>query len=651
MRNNWSFKQKLLIAFVVLGLIPLFVVLCTNVWLFNKMELKSHLLLNEKSAGILTNDVNGLLKNKIELLRATADLNAIKKMNKAEQISALRSLVNEMEDVSNAYVTDLNGQQIARDSGPYSNIADRDYFRDVLRSKNVSVSEVLTSKATKKQIIVLSCPIREQDKLIGVLSMVINADIFGNKVKELALNNAGMTAYVVNNNGDIIAHSALNSLDKLDGYDSFEPVSLALNGRQGSLVYNGKLAGYAPVDGVNWAVVVESSPKEAFVTTKKQIVFSIIAFIITAVIILALISVLTKWLTSSLRVLADNAKLIGEGDLSNLLEVKVHDEIGEVAESFNNMILRLRELAESISNDAERVRDFSHQLSDNSEQCSIAVEEVSERLNSLSDQSNKQTEGTKQTSLIVNQAIEAIADLEGNINSSAAQANKMAGLSSQGGEVIHQAVMQMQSIADKMNYMFQVVTALGEQSKEISIIVDTISSIAEQTNLLALNAAIEAARAGEQGRGFAVVAEEIRKLAEQTQISSSKIIDLVEKIQDNTEDAVNSMNQGKEEVKNGVTAVNKAGEAFDCISQEVDISLGCGKEMVNSVSEVKNEMENISEYLVDFSTLIDANSRNLIDVAAMMEEQTAAIEEVSDATNDLAGLASDLEKKIEIFKY
>lgn len=651
MRNNWSFKQKLLIAFVVLGLIPLFVVLCTNVWLFNKMEMKSHLLLNEKSAGILTNDVNGLLKNKIELLKATADLNAIKKMNKAEQISALRSLVNEMADVSNAYVTDLNGQQIARDSGPYSNIADRDYFRDVLRSKNVSVSDVLTSKATKKQIIVLSCPIREQDKLIGVLSMVINADIFGNKVKELAVNNAGMTAYVVNNKGEIIAHSAINSLDKMNGYDSTEPVRLALDGRQGSLIYNKKLVGYSPVDGVNWAAVVESSPEEAFVTTKKQIVFSVIAFIITAVIILALISILTKWLTSSLRVLADNAKLIGEGDLSNLLEVKVHDEIGEVAETFNNMILRLRELAETISNDAERVRDSSHQLSDNSEQCSIAVEEVSERLNSLSDQSNKQTEGTKKTSLIVNQAIEAIADLEGNIHSSAAQANKMAGLSSQGGEVIHQAVMQMQSIADKMNYMFQVVTALGEQSKEISMIVDTISSIAEQTNLLALNAAIEAARAGEQGRGFAVVADEIRKLAEQTQISSSKIIDLVEKIQDNTEDAVSSMNQGKEEVKNGVTAVNKAGEAFDCISQEVDISLGCGKEMVNSVSEVKREMEDISEYLVEFSTLIDANSRNLIDVAAMMEEQTAAIEEVSDATSDLAGLASDLEQKIEIFKY
>ncbi|MGM9571930.1 MAG: cache domain-containing protein, partial [bacterium] len=295
MNSNLSLKQKLLISFIVLSLIPLFVVLCINVCLFNKMELKSHLLLNEKSAGILTNDVNGLLKNKVELLKTTASLNAIKRMDKAEQISALKSLVNGMEDVANAYVTDLKGQQIARDSGSYTNIAERDYFKRVISNREVSVSDVLISKVTKKPIIVISCPIEEQNKLLGVLSMVINADIFSSKVKEMAEANEGMTAYIINDKGEFIAHSALSTVDKLAGYASVEPIKLALNGQQGSLVYNKKLTGYAPMNNVNWAVIVESDPKDAFITTKKQIAFSIVAFSIAVVVILALIGILTKW--------------------------------------------------------------------------------------------------------------------------------------------------------------------------------------------------------------------------------------------------------------------------------------------------------------------------------------------------------------------
>lgn len=68
-----------------------------------------------------------------------------------------------------------------------------------------------------------------------------------------------------------------------------------------------------------------------------------------------------------------------------------------------------------------------------------------------------------------------------------------------------------------------VVTKLGERSKEIGQIINTISGIAGQTNLLALNAAIEAARAGKQGREFSVVAEEVRKLAEQSRDGAKKI--------------------------------------------------------------------------------------------------------------------------------
>ena len=143
-------------------------------------------------------------------------------------------------------------------------------------------------------------------------------------------------------------------------------------------------------------------------------------------------------------------------------------------------------------------------------------------------------------------------------------------MTQEGGKLVQATVEQMHSIADTVEHSSAVIEKLGERSKEIGAIIDTISGIAEQTNLLALNAAIEAARAGEHGRGFSVVAEEVRKLAEESQEAATKISDLIAAIQKETGAAVSAMETGRAEAEKGRANVQATGEGFKAIMERIE---------------------------------------------------------------------------------
>ncbi|MEW6678252.1 MAG: PAS domain-containing methyl-accepting chemotaxis protein [Pseudomonadota bacterium] len=134
--------------------------------------------------------------------------------------------------------------------------------------------------------------------------------------------------------------------------------------------------------------------------------------------------------------------------------------------------------------------------------------------------------------------------------------------SREGAEIILGSVSKMQSIAEVVEKSAGLVQSLGEQTDQISTIVNTIREIADQTNLLALNAAIEAARAGESGRGFAVVADEVRKLAERTSKATEEIGHMIDGIHAGSATVTASMNNGLQEVSQGVTMINQAGDAI-----------------------------------------------------------------------------------------
>jgi len=288
-------------------------------------------------------------------------------------------------------------------------------------------------------------------------------------------------------------------------------------------------------------------------------------------------------------------------------------------------------------------------LSAGAEQSAQASYQVAAAIAEVSMGAEKQLSAVNETSASVEQMSAGIQHMMDNAKIVVKSSEQTALSAAEGSQAIKKTIQQMMNIEETVTGSADVVMNLGERSKEIGQIVDTISGIAEQTNLLALNAAIEAARAGEQGRGFAVVADEVRKLAEQSQEASKQIALLISGIQHDTQKAVVSINEGTHQVKLGTEVAETAGQAFNEIADLVNQV----SSQIGEISEDIQQMAVGSEKVVSSVTDIYEISREISGqtqtVSAATEEQSASMEEVSSSSQILAKMAEELQETLKKF--
>jgi twitching motility protein PilJ len=312
--------------------------------------------------------------------------------------------------------------------------------------------------------------------------------------------------------------------------------------------------------------------------------------------------------TAILRLLDELADL-ADGDLTTTATV-TEDFTGAIADSINFTIDQLRILVARINETAVNV--------------SAAAQETQQTALHLAEASEHQAQEIAGASAAVNEMAVTIDQVSANAAESAAVAERAVSIAGNGAKVVQNTINGMDTIREQIQDTSKRIKRLGESSQEIGDIVSLINDIADQTNILALNAAIQASMAGDAGRGFAVVADEVQRLAERSAAATKQIEALVKTIQNDTNEAVISMEQTTSEVVRGARLAQDAGVALEEI-ENVSTSLAeliqnisnAARQQASSAGHISNTMNVIQEITTQTSAGTSATAQSIGNLAAM----------------------------------
>jgi methyl-accepting chemotaxis protein len=397
---------------------------------------------------------------------------------------------------------------------------------------------------------------------------------------------------------------------------------------------------------VKYKKEMEQNEKKGKLLTMSALVLSIVAAIIIQLVLGYLIVRPIILIGSQLKEIAE-----GEGDLTKQIEYKSSGEIKTLVTSFNKMLENLRILIKEISSSTDQVAVSANQLSTSAEQSTLATGHISSMVGQVTVGSEQQVRSINDGVLALNDftsTVDMISSLTEEVSTHVMKTSEDA---ESGGQTLGKVSSQMDSINVTVTSLSEIIKGLGDRSKEIENITKAITDISSQTNLLSLNAAIEAARAGEHGRGFAVVADEVRKLADQSANSAKQITNLVKTIQQETLQAVATMQNTIKEVENGLITVNEASKSFKAINLSIEGVVGQIQQVSNAVINITEGTKQLVTTIEPVKDIAQDTSFGMQEVSSSTEEQLATMQEISLSSNALAVLADDLQKSIGKFKF
>ena len=550
------------------------------------------------------------------------------------------------------------------------------YETETWYQKPKSTSKLVLSEAYydevggKKSLLVsIGMPIIVDGQFIGALSL----DFDVSQIQEdfAKVSSSDNTYLLIDNEGDLVAHGTSpesimkNAFTIMQSTEEEKKEIYSATGfsKAQYSTTTGKDSVYVfhsiHFQGIDtpWAIFSITDQDKFTGAARDMVVFSVVlAVICTTLLAIALAMFIQRRLIVPIGVVTEILTRFSDLDLDRekgkhaLIYLERSDEIGAMVRSLGRMANSLRGIIGKINGASQSVAATSEELTATAQNTAHSAETVRKGIHDIAESARVQLKDTQDA---VNHTDEILHLLEDNrkvmteMNEATENIHKR---QTEGAEILADLMKKSAETADATNEVSRVVEETNQKAERIEEASAMIQSISEQTNLLALNAAIEAARAGEAGRGFAVVAEEIRKLAEQSRGFTDEINGIIGELKMKSQQAVDTMEVSKKLVEESNVNLERTQRRFEMIAEAVD-----------GANSVVTKLNTSAEKLTEKNKAIAAVSKKLMDMAkendvttdeaeASVDTQTQALEDIAEASESLAQIATDLQNEIGRFR-
>ncbi len=521
-------------------------------------------------------------------------------------------------------------------SHPERNRADYDprtrpWYKDAVSAGKQIITTAYSDAITGALLVTIAEPVRLQGSLSGVVGADVLIDQLIADVISMDAGKNAQTMLIDGQNGVLLAHPdkslLLKPVTQLSSALDLRNIERAA--RQAELVavnFNGsdKFFFFAPVPNTPWYFAIQMDSNTEYAAHAELLTGLITTALLITVIVVAIVSWLVSFLFSDLNRVSKALEAIasGDADLTQRLEPRSDDEVGQLANNFNIFVSNMHTMVLKLS-------QVSMALSQQSQATAQQAEERSRRIAQQQDEINM-------VATAINEMAAATQEIAGNAEHTAQNAGEAVTACAHGSGQVGQTQRSIQSLAEEVQVATGVIQELEAHGHQISTILSTIQNIAEQTNLLALNAAIEAARAGEQGRGFAVVADEVRVLSQRTHASTKEIQQMIETLQATTGKAVGIMDDSRRLADTSVDDANEASVSLEQIHS-----------VVESINDMATQIASAAEEQASVTSEITRNTVGIRDVSNDLAQQA---HRAAEQAAELSDLSHELEQEIRRFR-